>query len=84
MRLCKKEVNVWSEKKWHPHLWKPIGIKPVEVREDIRPGKQQSFLDYQALEDRYEVRGVMPKAPKYPKREEPKIGRKHSFLGYLD
>ena len=83
MRLCKKEGNILS-KKWNPDLWKPIGIKPVEVKEIIQPGKQQSFLDYQAPEDRYEVRGVMPKAPEYPKSEELKTGRKHSFLGYLD
>lgn len=84
MRLSKEEVNIMSEKKFNPDLWKPLGIKPVEVREVIQPGKLNSFLDYQAPEDRYEVRGIMPKAPEYPKREEPKTGRKHSFLGYLD
>ena len=73
-----------SEKKWNPELWKPLGIKTVEVKEIIQPGKQNSFLDYQAPDDRYEVRGIMPKAPEYPKREEPTIGRRHSFLGYLD
>ena len=65
-------------------LWKPIGLKPVEVKEVIQPGKQNSFLDYQAPEDRYEVRGIMPKAPEHPKMGNPEIGRKHSFLGYVD
>jgi len=58
-----------NEKKWNPELWKPLGIKPVEVKEISKPGKLNSFLDYQAPEDRYEVRGIMPKAPKYPTRE---------------
>ena len=61
-----------------------IYVKPVEVKEVIQPGKLNSFLDYQAPEDRYEVRGIMPKAPEYPEREDPKTGRKHSFLGCLD
>lgn len=73
-----------SEKKFNPALWKPLGIKPVEVKEAIQPGELHSFLDYQAPDDRYEVRGIMPKAPEYPKREEAKIGRRHSFLGYVD
>lgn len=78
-----------SEKKWNPDLWEPIGFKPVEIKDDVETmfessQKVNSFLDYQAPEDRYEVRGIMPKAPEYPKREEPKIGRRHSFLGYLD
>lgn len=84
MRLSKKEVKILSEKKFNPDLWKSLGIKPVEVKEVIQPGKLNYFLDYQAHEDRYEVRGIMPKAPEYPKKEEPKTGRKHSFLGYLD
>lgn len=60
-----------SEKKWNPDLWKPIGIKPADLSK-IEPepiGKKNSFLDYQAPEDRYEVRGIMPKAPKYPKKD---------------
>lgn len=52
------------EKKWNPSLWKPLGIKPVEVKDYIKPGEKKSFLDYQAPTDRYEVRGVMPKAPR--------------------
>lgn len=51
MRLSKKEVKIVSEKKFNPDLWKPLGIKPVEVREVIQPGKLNSFLDYQAPED---------------------------------
>lgn len=52
------------EKKWNPSLWKPIGVKPIETKTYIKPGKQNSFLDYQAPADRYEVRGLMPKAQK--------------------
>lgn len=73
-----------SEKKFNPALWKPLGIKPVEVKGGIQPRKLNSFLDYQAPDDRYEVKGIMPKAPEHPKSEETKIGKKHSFLGYLD
>lgn len=73
-----------SEKKFNPALWKPIGIKPVEKKEVIQLGKLNSFLDYQAPDDRYEVRGIMPEAPEHPKRYGTKIGREHSFLGYLD
>lgn len=51
------------EKKWNPSLWKPLGVKPVEVKDYSKPGEQKSFLDYQAPTDRYEVRGIMPKAP---------------------
>lgn len=51
------------EKKWNPSLWKPLGIKPVEVKDYSKPGEKKSFLDYQAPTDRYEVRGIMPKAP---------------------
>ena len=60
-----------KEKQWNPDLWKPLGIKPVDLSK-IKPepiGKLNSFLDYQAPEDRYEVRGVMPKAPSYPKKD---------------
>lgn len=57
-----------KEKVWNPDLWKPIKIKPVEEKD--YPGKYNgqlhSFLDYQASNDRYEVRGIMPKAPEYP------------------
>lgn len=63
-----------NEKKWNPDLWKPIGFKPVEIKDDAeamfeRSQKINSFLDYQVPEDRYEVRGIMPKAPRYPKKD---------------
>lgn len=58
-----------KEKKWNPNLWKPIGIKPVEIKEypGQYNGQLHSFLDYQSPTDRYEVRGIMPKAPGYEK-----------------
>lgn len=49
-----------SEKQFNPALWKPLGIKPVEVKDYSKPGELRTFLDYQAPEDRYEVRGIMP------------------------
>lgn len=74
-----------NEKKWNPKLWKPVGMKEVDLSTipdpepkwesdvgekhsflGIIPGdsrKTNSFLDYQAPDDRYEVRGIMPKAP---------------------
>ena len=57
-------VDLGNGKVWNPDLWKPIGFKPVEIdqakimAENLR--KTNSFLDYQAPEDRYEVRGIMP------------------------
>ena len=70
MRLCKKGLNILSEKKLNPDLWKPVGFEQVELPPDCAkyPPKKNSFLDYQAPEDRYEVRGIMPKAPSYPKK----------------
>ena len=61
-----------KDKVWNPDLWRPIFCKSVEIDEakimTEKLKKINSFLDYQALEDRYEVRGIMPKAPKYQKR----------------
>ena len=51
------------QKQWNPDLWKPLGIKPVDVPKS-HERKTNSFLDYQVPDDRYEVRGIMPKAPK--------------------
>lgn len=57
-----------KEKVWNQDLWKPIGVEPVEVKDypGAHNGQLHSFLDYQAPDDRYEVRGIMPKAPKSP------------------
>ena len=51
-----------SEKKWNPNLWKPLGIKPVEIEDDyIKPGEcTGGFLPFQDSETYYEVRGIMP------------------------
>jgi len=57
-------VDLGDGKVWNPDLWKPIGYKPVEIdeakimAENLK--KTNSFLDYQAPNDRYEVRGIMP------------------------
>lgn len=56
-----------QEKQFNPDLWTPVGVKPVEIRDYIKPGESTGgFLPYQAPDDRYEVRGIMPKAPTYP------------------
>ena len=54
-------------KEWNPALWQPLGIKSVEITEDEnivimseKLKKTNSFLDYQAPNDRYVVRGIMP------------------------
>ena len=61
---------VKQEKQFNPDLWKPVGFKPVEITDYSEPGKSTGgFLPYQAPDDRYEVRGIMPKAPQYPKRD---------------
>lgn len=60
----KRLVDLGDRKVWDPDLWKPIGIKEVEINDDKIMAenlkKTNSFLDYQAPEDRYEVRGIMP------------------------
>ena len=75
-------VDLGDGKVWNPDLWKPIGFKEVEIddakimAENLE--KTNSFLDYQAPEDRYEVRGVMPSSKNKtlgltpPKKEENK------------
>ena len=54
------ERNDFVEKRFDPSLWKPFGIKTVKVNNISLRSKINSFLDYQAPEDRYEVRGIMP------------------------
>jgi len=57
-------VDLGDGKVWNQDLWKPIGVKPVEINETKimfeSSQKINSFLDYQVPEDRYVVRGVMP------------------------
>jgi len=50
-----------TDKIFNPELWKPIGIKPVNAKDPIST-KHRGFVEYQAPNDRYEVRGVMPSA----------------------
>lgn len=56
-----------KEKTFDPSLWKPLEIKPIELKEVYNPGQKHSFpfgYGYQKPSERYEVRGIMPKAPK--------------------
>ena len=58
-----------QEKQFNPALWKPLGLKKVDVSPTIVSEGHHGFVEYQVPDDRYEVRGIMPKAPEYPKRE---------------
>lgn len=60
--FIKKLVIVNSKEKiWNSDLWKPLGIKPVEVNNYVKSGNSTGgFLPYQNPDDRYEVRGIMP------------------------
>lgn len=56
-RLWKKEVKILSEKKWNPDLWKPLGIKPIELSPEeclslSYPPKKNSF---KGVEKMYEL-----------------------------
>jgi len=54
-------IELVNGKMWNPDLWKPIGCKPVEIDDYIKLGQRTGgFIPYQAHNDRYEVRGVMP------------------------
>lgn len=57
--------NEKKEKQFNPDLWEPLGIKPVELPpEPIISEGHYGFVEYQNPEDRYEVRGIMPKVPR--------------------
>ncbi len=52
-----------SKKQWNASLWHPLCIKPVKVDDVVVPSKSTGgFVPYQAPNDRYEVRGIMPPA----------------------
>lgn len=51
-----------KQKVWNSELWKPLGIKKVKISDVITSRKHIGFIEYQAPNDRYEVRGVMPSA----------------------
>lgn len=51
-----------SGKIWCPELWKPIGVKQVDISNIPTSTKHMGFVEYQAPDDRYEVRGIMPSA----------------------
>ena len=54
-------MNKQKEKNLNPDLWKPVGFKPVEIRDYSEPGKSTGgFFPYQDPRTRYEVRGIMP------------------------
>ena len=64
-------TNEKKEKQFNPDLWKPLGIKDVELPSGpIISEGHHGFVEYQRPDDRYEVRGIMPKAPKSPEKDE--------------
>lgn len=58
------DVVVKKEKEFNPSLWNPLGVKGVPIPKYSTSTGHNGFVEYQAPEDRYEVRGIMPKAPK--------------------
>ena len=64
-----------KEKQFDPSLWKPIGYKPVDVK-PVYSQKHTGFVEYQAPEDRYEVRGVMPPAKNWYQQDLDEIAKK--------
>ena len=59
-----KDSVVKKEKQFDIALWKPVGFKEVPVPPPSISTVHNGFVEYQAPEDRYEVRGIMPKAPR--------------------
>ena len=56
-------IEEQKKQMWNPDLWKPLGIKPVEIDNYIKSEQSTGgFIPYQAPNDRYEVRGIMPSA----------------------
>lgn len=63
-----------KEKEFNPSLWISLGIKQVQLNDDFIAiyesfRKINSFLDYQASEDTYEVRRVMPSIKKWRQQD---------------
>lgn len=73
-------IEEQKKKMWNPDLWKPLGIKPVEVKDYIKPGESTGgFIPYQAPNDRYEVRGIMPSAETWYQEDLKEMTRKLSL-----
>lgn len=70
-----KQTGIKKEKQFNPSLWKPIGFKPVDVK-PVYSQKHTGFVEYQAPEDRYEVRGVMPPAKNWYQQDLDAMTRK--------
>lgn len=67
--FCAKEIGIIEQlnttqpkgKTWNSDLWKPLGIKPVEIQDYVKSNNSTGgFLPYQNPNERYEVRGIMP------------------------
>ena len=54
-------IEEQKKQMWNPDLWNPLGIKSVQVQDYIKQGEcTGGLIPYQAPNDRYEVRGIMP------------------------
>lgn len=51
---------------WKPELWEPLNIRHSSEKEKRYPSTEEvkSFYDYQDLSEAYEVRGILPQAPR--------------------
>ena len=60
-----------KEKQFNPALWNPVGVKKVSIPQTPRISDgHQGFVEYQRPDERYEVRGIMPKAPRLQKHDD--------------
>lgn len=55
------------KKQIDPTLWRPIITKHPELQKTYRRSEPNIFNSYQPLSERYEIPGLMPKAPRKPR-----------------
>lgn len=61
-----------SNKKVNPELWKPIVTEHPEPSKVYRKSEPHPYLQYQPISERYEVPGLMPRAPRKHKDDTPR------------
>lgn len=57
------------KKQVDPKFWKPIVTERPQRQKVYKKSETRSFLDYQPISERYEVPGLMPRAPRRSKEE---------------
>lgn len=63
-----RRVNVLKNKV-NTALWEPIVTEHPDPIKIYRKSETKSFLDYQPVSERYEVPGLMPRAPRRSKSD---------------